>query len=89
MGTKTWCPQCGLGVKIDEDGCCKTCGATATGEGVDQILMLHRSLKALLGVQTREELAGMEAGIRITPAPEEDKISALNALYALRICGLG
>jgi hypothetical protein len=24
----TLCPQCGTGVRIDEDGCCATCGAT-------------------------------------------------------------
>jgi type 1 glutamine amidotransferase len=27
----SWCPQCGPGVSIDEDGCCESCGATATG----------------------------------------------------------
>ena len=31
----TLCPQCGWGVKVDEDGCCAMCGATAIGEGVD------------------------------------------------------
>lgn len=32
----TWCPQCGDGVSVDEDGCCASCGSTATGEGADQ-----------------------------------------------------
>lgn len=32
----TWCPQCGDGVSVDEDGCCVSCGSTATGEGADQ-----------------------------------------------------
>lgn len=31
----TWCPQCGQGVTIDDDGCCASCGATSTGEGAD------------------------------------------------------
>ena len=37
-----WCPQCGPreAVGLDEDGCCKTCGADATGPGADQALDL-------------------------------------------------
>ena len=31
----TWCPQCGPRVDVDEDGCCVSCGATATGDGAD------------------------------------------------------
>ena len=31
----TWCPECGPSVRVDEDGCCLTCGATATGSAVD------------------------------------------------------
>ena len=27
----TFCPQCGANIKVDEDGCCTMCGATATG----------------------------------------------------------
>mgnify|MGYP007090096622 CR=1 FL=1 len=38
MLTCTLCPQCGIGVPIDEDGCCTTCGCTATGPGVDAAL---------------------------------------------------
>jgi len=34
---QTWCPLCGCGVAVDEDGCCATCGADATGPGVDAI----------------------------------------------------
>ena len=33
----TLCPECGPGIQADEDGCCKTCGATATGEFVDRL----------------------------------------------------
>jgi uncharacterized Zn finger protein (UPF0148 family) len=33
---KTWCPQCGPDVHIDEDGCCAMCGADAAGDGVDE-----------------------------------------------------
>ena len=36
---KTFCPECGFSVEIDEDGCCIDCGATAVGDAVD---MLHK-----------------------------------------------
>ena len=35
IAADTLCPQCGLGVRVDEDGCCRTCGATATGDAVE------------------------------------------------------
>lgn len=41
----TWCPECGPGVSVDEDGCCATCGATATGPGVDAIIAEVRQLR--------------------------------------------
>ena len=31
----TWCAQCGPHIKVDEDGCCKMCGATSVGDGAD------------------------------------------------------
>lgn len=39
--TVTWCAQCGPDVAIDEDGCCATCGATATGEGAERAARLE------------------------------------------------
>lgn len=30
------CVECGPNVKVDEDGCCKSCGATATGAWLDR-----------------------------------------------------
>jgi len=35
--TTTFCPECGFGVSVDEDGCCAMCGATATGTAVDKL----------------------------------------------------
>lgn len=29
------CVECGPNVKVDEDGCCAACGATATGHWLD------------------------------------------------------
>ena len=36
-GMKTFCPECGFDVEIDEDGCCRGCGALATGAAVDKL----------------------------------------------------
>lgn len=38
MLTYTFCPECGYGVKCDEDGLCMACGSTATGPGVEAIM---------------------------------------------------
>jgi len=35
IAADTFCPQCGLGVRVDEDGCCRTCGNGAMGAAVD------------------------------------------------------
>jgi len=38
----TWCPQCGYGISVDEEGCCISCGGDAMGEGVDAaVALLH------------------------------------------------
>ena len=34
---KTFCPECGFGVAVDEDGCCVSCGSVATGPAVDEL----------------------------------------------------
>jgi len=34
---KTFCPECGPGVPVDEDGLCVQCGATAVGKAVDNL----------------------------------------------------
>ena len=41
------------------------------------------ALLGLIGVDSKEELQTMESLIRITPAPEQDKIAMLNAIHAL------
>jgi hypothetical protein len=45
---QTWCAQCGWDVDVDEDGCCATCGADATGPGVDAIHRIIAHLGALV-----------------------------------------
>lgn len=45
---KTFCPECGLGVAVDDDGLCVTCGATATGAAVeDCVAEIIRELDCL------------------------------------------
>lgn len=35
IAADTLCPQCGLGVRVDEDGCCVACGSYAMGAAVE------------------------------------------------------
>jgi hypothetical protein len=44
----TLCPQCGPNVGVDEDGCCTTCGADATGPGVEYAESLRSALTMCL-----------------------------------------
>jgi hypothetical protein len=41
--TGTWCPECGPGVAVGDDGLCQSCGATAVGEGVEEALKALRA----------------------------------------------
>ena len=34
---KTFCPECGFGVKVDEEGLCVACGVTAVGRAIDKL----------------------------------------------------
>ena len=47
MSRGTWCLQCGQGVRIDEDGCCLHCGATAVGKGADRVFALLAEIDRL------------------------------------------
>jgi len=42
----TFCPGCGVGIAVDEDGCCLNCGADAVGIEVDKILNSLTSFRA-------------------------------------------
>lgn len=42
----TFCPECGWNVKIDEDGTCAHCGATAIGPAVDEVRETIKRLNA-------------------------------------------
>lgn len=47
---KTWCPQCGPDVSVDEDGCCAVCGADATGDGADLAHAQRSHLEAYMAL---------------------------------------
>lgn len=68
MSIHSFCPECGINVKVDEDGCCAACGATATGSALKDIVPrarvaeLERRIRAARkalrypGTQTRFEV---------------------------------
>lgn len=85
------CVYCGLeypdqtptsGAKILTDHI-KICEKHPLRESEEKILMLRKALSGLVGASEKEELKKMEILIRSTPAIEEDKISAINAIHAL------
>lgn len=45
---------------------------------------LRKALVGLVGADTKVELEGMEAAIHVLPVSDEDRMTALNALHALR-----
>jgi hypothetical protein len=64
----------------------KVCEKHPMREAEKKIEKLRAALAGLIGVETPEELDALEAVLRTTPAPESDKISAINAIDALRTC---
>ena len=58
------CVECGPNVRVDEDGCCAACGASAMGPWADRAVA---ALKARTpGVVTRAERAVVMAALRHT-----------------------
>lgn len=55
-------------------------------EAERKIKKLKSALMGLIGVESSEELDQMEIAMRTIPAPESDKIAAINAIDALRSC---
>ena len=45
---------------------------------------LRKALVGLVGADTKTELEGMEAAIRVLPVPDEDRMNTINAIHALR-----
>lgn len=64
----------------------KICEKHPMREAEQKIERLRNALAGLIGASTKEELDAMELILRSTPAPELDKIAAINAIDALRLC---
>lgn len=47
----SWCSECGEGVRVDEDGCCATCGGSALGPGATRAGRLAELARRLLAVE--------------------------------------
>lgn len=50
-----WCPQCGplIASEVDGDGCCRICGADASGAGADKALAALARIADLRGERAR------------------------------------
>jgi len=72
--TKTFCPECGFGVPVDEDGCCVTCGATATGPAVDELVQPGEPVGDLLVFRSSENVEHKRCEARIR---EEKRVQLL------------
>ena len=71
---KTFCPECGFGVKVDVDGCCLYCGSVATGPAVDALANAANVCKCD-GMRSASTICGICGG-RIK-APLEDALSTM------------
>lgn len=47
----SWCSECGEGVRVDEDGCCVTCGNFALGRAAERACRLAELARRLLLVE--------------------------------------
>lgn len=86
----SFCAICGPGVRVDEDGCCVTCGATVMGEAVEVLfatfaaalaeltqLRQDAGLASIRERQLREQLAQCEGALR-----ERDVMISVGAVWA-------
>lgn len=62
----------------------KVCEKHPLREAEGKITKLRKALGDLIGAHEPAELDLMEGAMRLMPAPEADKIVALNAIHALR-----
>lgn len=61
----------------------RQCDKHPMAKMVREHAMLRAALIGLVGADTADELKGMEATMRILPAPEADKAVTINAIHAL------
>ena len=61
----------------------KICEKHPLRESERKVEKLKNALIGLIGASTKKELEEMEIAMRIMPAPEADKIAAINGINAL------
>ncbi len=92
MGNILTCVYCGMaypegtpphGSQILTDHI-KVCEKHPMREAEMKISLLRKALFDVVGAELKDELDLIEVGIRTMPAPEQDKITALNAIHALK-----
>lgn len=66
----TWCPMCGPGVAVDEDGCCTSCGSTAMGEGADEALEALAEVGHRRSLERCPECGGKQIVSYLTRCPK-------------------
>ena len=85
------CVYCGMaypegtpphGAKILTDHI-KICPKHPMREAEAKIVKLRNALANLVGASEKDELEAMENVLRNTPAPDSDKIAAINAIHVL------
>ena len=87
----TFCPQCGIDVQTDEDGCCRFCGSDAKGRAVVALrdavlaeLLDHEETKARLvtarGGNIGELVSVLRQAAKDIEAVDRDRFSAARLL---------
>lgn len=74
----TLCPECGIGVRVDEESLCASCGAQCVGPGADRALGMIESMSREI-----HELRITIADMQRDPRPEPQPVAALErwAIY--------
>ena len=83
----TWCPECGLGIPVDEDGCCNLCGATATGAGADAAVAAQARIAELEAERSRDRKLLEESEAYAAERDRDAKAWERMGLVICRECG--
>jgi hypothetical protein len=77
--TGAWCPEHGEVERVDEDGCCLSCGSTAVGEGAEAALKLLRAEKSVLDAERERICKAIMEKLRNQPKDGTRGIAAWRA----------
>lgn len=62
----------------------KVCPKHPMREAEEKVALLRSALIGLVGAESAGDLDAMEVVLRMSPAPDVDKVAAINAINALR-----